>query len=86
MRNGKLLAEKPPVDLMREHNANLLEEVVLKLCRKDTDESEIPQNLTIIPKNETDGKSYRGKVDAQQNRNNLPTFPNIQSKKYPTKF
>ncbi len=72
MRNGKLLAEKPPIDLMREHNANLLEEVVLKLCRKDTDESEIPQNLTVIPKNETDGKSWgnKGKVDAQQNRNN----------------
>jgi len=42
MRNGKLLAEKSPDDLMRDHNATLLEDVVLKLCRRDTDENDSP--------------------------------------------
>lgn len=60
MRHGKLLAEKPPLDLMREHNANLLEDVVLKLCRKDTDESDIPQNLTVVSKKDT-GKRSKNK-------------------------
>jgi len=36
MRNGRLLTEKPPQTLLEEHNTNLLEDIVLKLCKKDT--------------------------------------------------
>jgi hypothetical protein len=36
MRNGRLLTEKPPQTLLEEHKTNLLEDIVLKLCRKDT--------------------------------------------------
>ncbi|ODM97298.1 ABC transporter G family member 23 [Orchesella cincta] len=35
MRNGKLLAEKSPDALLKEHKATLLEDIVLQLCRKD---------------------------------------------------
>jgi len=35
MRNGRLLAEKAPDALLKEHNAQLLEDIVLKLCRND---------------------------------------------------
>lgn len=35
MRNGRLLCEKSPETLLIEHNANLLEDIVLQLCRKD---------------------------------------------------
>lgn len=35
LRNGRLLAEKAPQDLITEHKANLLEDIVLKLCRDD---------------------------------------------------
>ncbi|CAL8072809.1 unnamed protein product [Orchesella dallaii] len=35
MRNGRLLAEKAPDTLLKEHKTHLLEDIVLKLCRKD---------------------------------------------------
>jgi hypothetical protein len=35
MRNGKLLTEKSPDALLREHQATLLEDIVLKLCKND---------------------------------------------------
>lgn len=35
MRNGRLLAEKAPDQLLKEHKAHLLEDIVLKLCRND---------------------------------------------------
>lgn len=35
MRSGRLLTEKSPDALLIEHNANLLEDIVLQLCKKD---------------------------------------------------
>lgn len=35
MRKGTLLLEDDPISLMKQHNATLLEEVVLKICRLD---------------------------------------------------
>jgi ABC-type multidrug transport system permease subunit len=35
MRNGRLLVEKSPEQLLQEHHAVLLEEIVLKLCKND---------------------------------------------------
>lgn len=35
MRNGRLLTEKSPDALLREHQATLLEDIVLKLCKND---------------------------------------------------
>lgn len=35
MRNGRLLTEKAPDALLLEHNANLLEDIVMQLCKKD---------------------------------------------------
>ncbi|XP_033122865.1 ABC transporter G family member 20-like, partial [Anneissia japonica] len=35
MRNGRLLSESPPVDLMAYHQKNSLEEVFLKLCMRE---------------------------------------------------
>lgn len=35
MRNGRLLVEKSPDALLKEHNTVLLESIVLKLCRND---------------------------------------------------
>jgi hypothetical protein len=51
MRNGRLLVEKAPDTLLREHNTTLLEDIVLKLCKKDTKsfgqagEDEVAQTL-----------------------------------------
>lgn len=46
MRGGRLLAENDPTTLLTQHNAILLEEIVLKLCRNDEfpddDQSQIP--------------------------------------------
>lgn len=36
MRSGRLLAEKSPEALLQEYNTNLLEDIVLRLCRNDT--------------------------------------------------
>lgn len=36
MRSGRLLAEKSPEALLQEYNTNLLEDIVLKLCKNDT--------------------------------------------------
>ncbi|ODM96686.1 ABC transporter G family member 20 [Orchesella cincta] len=36
MRSGRLLAEKSPDALLQEYNTNLLEDIVLKLCKNDT--------------------------------------------------
>jgi len=53
MRGGRLLEEKSPAELLREHNTNLLEDIVLNLCRNDhignltednDDQEEISQN------------------------------------------
>lgn len=41
MRGGRLLVEKPPSDLLEEHKANLLEEIVLKLCKKEGPSDEV---------------------------------------------
>jgi hypothetical protein len=35
MRNGRLLVERSPDSLLKEHDTNLLEKIVLKLCLKD---------------------------------------------------
>lgn len=35
MRNGRLLTEKSPDALLKEHKTALLEDIVLKLCKKD---------------------------------------------------
>lgn len=35
MRGGRLLAEKSPDMLFKEHKTNSLEKIVLKLCKKD---------------------------------------------------
>ncbi|ODN06228.1 ABC transporter G family member 23 [Orchesella cincta] len=37
MRNGRLLVEDDPICLMKVYQASLLEDVVLKICRKDKD-------------------------------------------------
>ncbi|ODN00401.1 ABC transporter G family member 23 [Orchesella cincta] len=75
MRNGKLLAEKPPDELMREHNATLLEDVVLKLCRKDTDET---SDLTDGRKNKLgDLEAHYGRPKAIQE--NYPTMAQIDA-------
>lgn len=38
MRNGRLLVEDSPDNLLRMYECNLLEEVVLRLCRRDESE------------------------------------------------
>jgi len=51
MRNGRLLVEKAPDALLKEHNTSLLEDIVLKLCKNDTTsfgengEDEVSQTL-----------------------------------------
>lgn len=69
MRNGKLLAEKPPIDLMHEHNATLLEDVVLKLCRKDTDEQDRP--VAVISRKDDGDWASKAREDSKKNRNEI---------------
>ncbi|MBT7938650.1 MAG: ABC transporter ATP-binding protein, partial [Euryarchaeota archaeon] len=35
MRNGRLLAEKSPIELMDEYDTNSLEDVFLTLCKRE---------------------------------------------------
>lgn len=50
MRSGRLLAEKSPEALLQEYNTNLLEDIVLKLCKNDTmGVSETATNNAIMP-------------------------------------
>lgn len=54
MRNGRLLAEKTPDTLLQEHKTNLLEDIVLKLCRNDLSPS-IEDSAKNSNKNGTKG-------------------------------
>lgn len=72
MRNGKLLAEKPPVDLMRQHNASLLEEVVLKLCKRDADDSDMVEVKTSDARDvdiELDANRVKSSSDVSESSN-----------------
>ncbi|OXA56684.1 ABC transporter G family member 20 [Folsomia candida] len=69
MRNGKLLVEQAPKDLLEEHQADLLEDIVLKLCRnevkKPTDEvSEAIQEMSFYTQQQISGQSSNGKNGA----------------------
>jgi hypothetical protein len=53
MRNGRLLTEDNPQALLTFHQADSLNDIVLKLCKNDKfDESFVGQNRIL------DGKSY----------------------------
>ena len=52
MRSGRLLAEAPPLDLMKAHSLPTLEDVFLKLCERDQVDDEIdPSQLSISRNN-----------------------------------
>jgi hypothetical protein len=70
MRGGRLLAEKSPELLLREYNTNLLEDIVLKLCRNDhlgnQQEDVLPAEIEETEFNET--KIELGKIGRVSNR------------------
>jgi len=79
MRNGRLLTEKNPLELLREHNnATFLEEVVLNLSRYDAeldtseDTNQNPQNV-----NATESHPYPyADIKATSHGNNEEKYAN----------
>jgi len=58
MRNGRLLAEKSPTELLEEHDIALLEDIVLKLCKNDSfgdhgENSHLPSPANITEERDT---------------------------------
>jgi hypothetical protein len=54
MRGGRLLAENSPKALLEEYNTDLLQDIVLKLCRKDKIGNQQGDMVGIIKENERD--------------------------------
>jgi hypothetical protein len=54
MRGGRLLAENSPSALLEEHHTDLLEDIVLKLCRNDKIRNPQGCEVGIIKDNEPD--------------------------------
>lgn len=56
MRNGRLLTEKSPQALLKEFNMNLLEDIVVSLCRMDRDAKKNARNKNL-QKSEPNGNA-----------------------------
>jgi hypothetical protein len=80
MRNGRLLIEKAPNALLEEHNCELLEDIVLKLCKKD--------NLGLIPEGTPSDEVSQALSDmsfytGRKNLSNKPPDTSITGDKSP---
>ncbi len=78
MRSGRLLAEDSPQNLLAVHEMTTLEDVFLKLCIKDVEESSIE---------ESKGTSYHAiKDDENSPKNHNSTPKSLEIKKKDKKY
>ncbi|CAL8083324.1 unnamed protein product [Orchesella dallaii] len=73
MRNGRLLTEKSPDALLKEHKATLLEDIVLTLCRKD--QSLIEGTVVTDPKKVDPVTATLSEISFYSKRKILPSKP-----------
>lgn len=81
MRSGKLLAEESPTALLSMYNAQSLEEVFLKLSRKQEQDTKIsPSHIQKNNEKFSKGLAENGEIELEVNHTtNVSTHPDIQS-------
>lgn len=83
MRGGRLLTEKSPEALLNEHQATLLEDIVLKLCKNDSmvmQNTAQPDDVVAQAIDEVSFQSKR-RLSVSQNQNGTSTNPHAKLQK-----